>query len=314
MRGKERFGAKEHELLPKRVSQWQQGLDQVDFSRPSPDDQARIGLWLPEAEFLVAVENPFRLFVYLQNWLHFRLPLMKLLKEENRFVPPRAPMWRILLERFPSTSDTTAERNSSGKAAKKHKAKLDACAYFSKLFNEEVPLHPAPGGTIIWRTHTMDQRSFQGSKPPESARKPIGEIAWELSEMGFRVDLYEADYRQVPPPPHDTVMALDDMTTRRALVTKVWPDGHFLFPTTPACPTQGLWAENIRDRACALDGLRCLFRRWPAHPASFDTVGELTRATDVQTLEQFERAAIRYYCQQFFEMFGRAPVVPRVLP
>lgn len=310
---------------------WQKALDEVDFSKASPDDQERLGLWLPEAETLVAVSNPTRLYVYLCNWLEHRTLLMSLLHNDNRYIPPRPPMWRIFLERFPPQENPPYSSTSRSHQAphavssqnvsksKKRLEKEEVCRQFSALLDREITLSRTPIDTITWRATPLEKKAFKGETVPQRLVMPIREIAWELAEMGFRIDLYEADRRMVPSPPSDIVgqahkPAQDDIIFRRNLLSNVWADGHYLYPRLPPCPTLGLSAEKLCERASGLEGLRQVFVRWPGHPPSFDQVDVLSSLSTKDSLEQFEHAASTYYCQTFFELFGRAPAVPRVYP
>ena len=313
---------------------WQKALDQVDFSKPSPDDQERLGLFMPEAEILVAVNNPMRLFVYLCNWLESRTLVMRLLHSEHRFAPPRPPVWRVLLERFPpqepqtnvsasssrQVADAPSRKHTSKPKPKKRQEKEDGCRLFSALFDQEITLERTPVEAITWRAMRLEKKAFEGESVPQRLVAPIREIAWELAEMGFRMDLYEADRRMVaahPPPAVDgqaRASAQDEIISRRNLLTNVWGDGHYLYPTLPPCPTMGLSADSLEKRASGLEGLRQVFVRWPSHPALFDETGVLSSQSSKDTLEQFEHAASAYYCQTFYQQFGRAPAVPRIHP
>ena len=224
-------------------------------------------------------------------------------------------MWRILLERFPPYGEAlTTPSSDLPVKTKKRQQKIDACNHFSQLFHTDVPLFVPFPDHLTWRGTTMWKRSFEGQDLPESLVYTVREIAWELSEVGFRVDLYELDRQLVPDAAEPRHGSPDDLINRRRRMVDVTLDGHFLYPKLPPSSRSGLWVEDISDRADALEAFRRLLIRWPRHPPSFDNVGPLTRQTPISVLRDFEQQAVEYYCQTFYEKLGRAPVVPRVLP
>ena len=314
-RGRDRVEEKIHSLLPRRVTVWQMALEQVDFSRPAPGDQGRMGLWLPEAEFVVGPAQPWRLYAYLGNWIRARCAFWRLLSKMQRFEPPRASSWRIFIGRLPENPDeenearTAVERKqrSVHQRAKRQQEREDACGYFAALLKQEVRPREPLLEEVTWRGCKLTQADIAGGELPPAIRRAVREMAWELSETAFRVELYELD-RHLVPAARECYQ--DYEWQRRRLVTAVFPDHHFAIPALPASSRGGLSATDLRGRAECLEGLRRVLVRWPRAPRMFSRV-RIDCNTPRDDLRAFEWEAASFYCQQFYESFGRPAVVPR---
>ena len=133
---------------------------------------------------------------------------------------------------------------------------------------------------------------------------------WELSEVAFRVELLELDRHLVPAPIHEEQLF---EAKRRALIAAIFPDEHCTIPSTPPPKDRGLSACTIEGRMQSLEALRRLVVRWPEHPPHFDHF-TLTMPSERARLLAFERDVAFFYVQNFYQMSGRAAVVPRILP
>ncbi|KIP03040.1 hypothetical protein PHLGIDRAFT_16136 [Phlebiopsis gigantea 11061_1 CR5-6] len=298
-----------------RVTAWQMALETVDFSRPAPGDQDRLGLWLPEPEFVVGPTQSWRMHAYLGNWLRARRAMWQLLSKMQRFQPPRANTWRVFIGRLPDNPDDEEEvpapqaerkQRSVNQRAKRRQERQDTCAYFSALLKQEVHSREPLLDEIAWGGRKLTQAEIVGTTSA-SAATAIREICWELSEVAFRVELYELDRRLVPPARERSE---SDELERRKLITSVFPDQHFALPTIPPRPRQGLFALELGDRWESLEGLRLVMVRWPHSPSSFRQL-HLHRQSARVDLRRFEWEAAAFYCQVFYENFGRAAAVPR---
>lgn len=173
-----------------------------------------------------------------------------------------------------------------------------------------MPPHAPLPSFVDWQHTLITLQDLESRTPRESITKAIREIAWELSELAFRVELYELDRFMCPASRGELDVPEND---RRKLLERVFPDCHFVLPLTPPRHHQGLFAPDVRDRAWSLEGLRRLIIRWPSHPRAFDKIVFTPTSPDDELLA-FEREAAALYCQQFYEWLGRAPVVPRSPP
>ncbi|GJE86778.1 hypothetical protein PsYK624_028600 [Phanerochaete sordida] len=318
----ERFKYQEHELLPPRVAAWQEGLNTLN---PSKRCEALIGLWFPEPEMLVMPQNKLRLLVYISNWVSMRTPLFALLGRPSLHSPSEKEKQASESQRTPASSSKSTARggapgkatsSSSSQAAKKeaaqkrHQQKEAVCAYFSALFGlKERPLklRAEPISSFVWRgtAYALDCAAAQAGRMPLPA-DVVQEIAWELAEVAFRVEVCELDARMVQ---RKGQRALH---LRHELLAVVFPGGHWSKPDLPP-PLNGLWAEAISDRVERLEGLRLLLLRWPGCLDALKTQ-RFQRGVPADDSLELERAIVRFYCECAFQKFGRAAAVPRMLP
>ena len=132
------------------------------------------------------------------------------------------------------------------------------------------------------------------------------EIAWELADVAFRVELCELDRRTVS---QDGAGAF---RRRSKLLSVIFPGVHWSRPELPPL-REGLHARDIRDRSRSLEGLRQLLCRWEGCPQEFLEL-RLDAKTSVDDLAEFERKAAAFYCQIAYQKLGRAAAVPRAIP
>ena len=298
---------KTHAMLPRRLPVWQDAVMAVDLTRPCPDDAHRLGLWLPEAEFVMTVQQTRRLFVYMGNWLRHRCAILSTLDGPARYAPPRPGWWRTLLARFPkSPNDRDGDKPGE---KKRRKEKDEACDFFTELLGEPISVYAPIPNAFVWRGVTVSETLLETGQLEDYLPR-LQEIGWELAEVGFRVELFELDRFHVP----ERLQNSDAFEQRRReLLAEVFGDGHHLFPSLP--PANGLFSmPDIHRRAACLDALRRLLCHWPSHPSHFDTLVLRADEPSAHTLETFEHEAARFYCQQFYEWAGRAPSLPREPP
>lgn len=334
MAGLERFPNTQHALLPPRAPAWAMAMEQVDTTRPRAP---REDLWLPEAEFIVGPLKSWRLTAYVTNWLQARLPILSLLGECSRYesIPPR--WWRTFLGRFPPLSEeelrAKAVRHAASKKRKRPNGKRpndphpndkraddnaededdreEAFRHFSRLLSRGQPVviesHPLCPATVMWRGQTVSIVGHETSDP-EVPAQVVQEIVWELSEVGFRVELAELDLALVP------VRGAEDRAQRDALLANIFP-GDRLY-TMPRLPPhdRNLAAAKMDNRRDAVEALRLFVCRWPQCPGVFRAKPVFIGAFKEDDSRVFERKLALYYCQTFFNTFGRAPCVPRVFP
>ena len=135
-------------------------------------------------------------------------------------------------------------------------------------------------------------------------------IAWELHEVGFRCELTELDLYLVPSGESDLVADQE----RRQLIGAVFPAQRGLvLQQLPAAP-DGLASLEARARAPYLEALRQVLCRWPFVP---DVLKNSVPFPSISSLVMFgerELQLLLFYCQTFFEVCGRAPIVPRCIP
>lgn len=170
----------------------------------------------------------------------------------------------------------------------------------------EMPSH------VFWRSVVIPQTAFESGSNLGPYAAAIREMAWELSEVAFRVELYELDHYLVPPSSEQVRDYCENK--RRHLVGEVFQSSQFVvLGFLPDC-TVRLSARHIHDWASALNALQILILRWPRHPGHFNGLQQLSRRTSENVLASFEQDAAVHYCQRFYKWSERAAIVPWVWP
>lgn len=334
----ERFKALEHELLPARLPVWQEALDALDLKQPC---EALVGTWFPEPELLVSPSSKIRLLTYISNWMSLRVPLLARLGRQTIYAPVTQNSWRTLLSRFPEQSDEEkraseqlktlagSSKNTSSRASgeqssssyaqtsaqgakreaaaqRRHQQKEAVCRYFTAFLGFQSPLllRIELIQSFVWRdvVVTLDKAAAQAGEMSVPA-DIIREIAWELGEVAFRVEVCELDMRM------SVQQGARALRIRHELLEYAFPGAHWSRPDYPR-PLQGLPAEASNDRVDTLESLRILVSRWPGCPPVLQTK---SFRYGVDTTE-LERVLAKFYCQCAFLKFGRAAAVPRQLP
>jgi hypothetical protein len=101
-------------------------------------------------------------------------------------------------------------------------------------------------------------------------------------------------------------------------VCSVFPgDGGYLVGKMPSS-NQGLAAESWEDRLPYVENFRVLVSDWPGDQAiTLKKMKVLSSPFFTQShydVERVERIVVPFYCQVFFDYFGRAPITPHRIP
>lgn len=146
----------------------------------------------------------------------------------------------------------------------------------------------------------------------------VREILWELAELEWRYELLALDriaaasrWRE---PDADIV--------RTDMVTQVFAPSNSFVYAPDTFPVENPWitAATRARRLPALQALRNLVVFWPGCPPVLKTrmfVSVLLPPPPTQDAWDFaelEAIMLVFYCQTFFDVFGRPPVLPHRLP
>ena len=287
----------EHTLLPPRIPVWSEALINVDRSQPAPPHEEGFRYWVPEPAALVNVTQE-RAVRYITNWLRVRTAWFWVIERAQ-------PDWRILSMKnwrdLLNYNATTAK--DLQKTTRRASEQRVAFQYFAAVFGHDNILQEA--ANVEWF----------GEPVVDLGEQTIKEVMWEVCDVGFRVELRHLDRILVPPP-----VIMNDWESRRRfevdrerIIEAVFDGRAFVSDTLPTS-NAGLAAQDIRERAPSLDGLRRLVMRWPHVPQTIRDYPMLTETTPIDDLERAEREMSCYYCQTFFEHSGRAPILPRRFP
>lgn len=251
--------------------------------------------WLPDPRVVIssAVEDRQRRFVY--NWLRVREAWLYILTHysmrDEVIGPLKPPQWREYLNNSPESQSRLS------KPTKRAEQNREVVAIFKKVFDGEIPGAEVPP---MW--FGVNANDLVG---PQWIRL-CQEVTWELSEIGFRFELSELDRQLVP--------ECDELVEQRArqdLINQIFPHDRGIIMKRLPDTTNGLASSSPKDRAAHLENLRLLVSRWPNVPASVKQSVPFTSITSPSVFEQREIEITAFYCQTFFDLAGRAPIIPR---
>lgn len=289
--GRSKFDDFVHERMPPPMQVWQSALQNVDRSNPpvSSDSEAWM-YWLPDAAVVVGPTSDERITRHVRHWLQVRVPWLYLLRHRQLRRQLPVHVWRTFLNDGPGP-------NKPSTVAKKARAKARVIEILEEVFKAEN-VQPEVHGIPAWFDEVV-------SSPPPT--RICQEIAWELCELGFRVELDELDHALIP--------RTDDRGLERAeLIDQVSPGcRHWYFRAFPQNST-GLTSYELHDRIPCLEALRRLMLDWPNVPHDLKESPSLDLTTSPDTVTTVERAIASFYVQSFFDVSGRAAVIPRRLP
>jgi hypothetical protein len=162
----------------------------------------------------------------------------------------------------------------------------------------------------------------------EDLRKVItpavtAEVIWELRENTWHLELMALDQALAPdfwPPAAEDLVdssgARHTRLQREMAIRRVIParDGEELgeiFVTEIPTVDRGLASYHWSNRHGYLIALRELMLSWHKCP---ETIVNADTARVELPSRQLERLLVKFYCESFFDTFGRAPIVPCRLP
>lgn len=152
-----------------------------------------------------------------------------------------------------------------------------------------------------------------GNERIPSSLQQTREIMWDLVQLGFRYELTELDRSLAPIEVSDVDAKIVAEATRRREIQAIFQDRPAVPRSLPVADRAGLWATEIKDRVASLEALRALVSRWPDAPTALRNA-HLNDTDTVQHLVEMERLICQYYVQTFWEIAGRAAIVPRHFP
>ncbi|KAJ3557757.1 hypothetical protein NP233_g11662 [Leucocoprinus birnbaumii] len=142
-------------------------------------------------------------------------------------------------------------------------------------------------------------------------------VTWYCQEHNFRLELVQLD-RTVLPDIWGTAHGTAD---RNAKLDALWPNNFLLMHDVPVS-SAGISALYSIDRREYLEAFRVLLLAYPGEaPRYLATLvthknNPITgrKEWNQSLLNEVEAAAAKFYCQTFFDYFGRAPSVPHIRP
>ncbi|KAF9033872.1 hypothetical protein BJ165DRAFT_1318108, partial [Panaeolus papilionaceus] len=142
-----------------------------------------------------------------------------------------------------------------------------------------------------------------GALPPPST---IRKFLFELYELNFRKELLLLHRTAHPKCSNDA-----EKQAREFEVRSLFPNMTYYIPSLDP-PNSGLAADDIKSRLPFLLILASLMNSWKGEKPPILAIGRRRsiEGISLQEAHQLEQAVASYYCQQFYNYFRRAALIP----
>jgi hypothetical protein len=232
---------------------------------------------------------------YIESWLRVRDTwFMRLAKESCLALSSQS--WRTFL-----AMDSSTPEKGETKAARRRQEVLDMLLPSTDVY-PEVGKRSGFMGPIVWQGREYPP----GALPPENV---IREILWELYEVNFIHELQSLDRRACK---DLDLSSASQLFEREIKISQCFHTSSFRHVPIPSANI-GLADDDFDKRFCFVTGLAFVMNSWKGEKPALLS-GDLYRLElNPDGAKDFEEVATRYYCQQFFNYFGRAPQVPHRL-
>jgi hypothetical protein len=188
------------------------------------------------------------------------------------------------------------------RAAKRRQQILVMLTPKTDLF-PDVKTRSTTGEPITWQ----GRKYIPGVLPADHI---IREILWELYQLNFYYELLSLDRRAC------TNLTTSDnlqLIYRQTLISECFPVDPF---TSTSLPSRncGLAGPDVEERLPFVLALVRVMQSWKgAKPPVFELAAKSFHEISASHATELEEAATKYYCQQFFNYFGCAALVPHRL-
>ena len=285
-RGRDKFLEVSHPWMPAALASWACSMGAVD--RSGKVTPGRWGYWIPEPGLLLGPKDPLRLQKYVMSWLRAR-PFWLYVLQAPAYgfleTAHRTQVWRDFLNGV----------EGDAKSFTKHgKRVFEIKHLFSRVFSEQMDA----GGAAEWHGRTISDVDDK-----------IGLLVmWEAFELGFRYELSALDHElRFESPAQEP--------ERLARLARVFPEeSMYAVLRLPTPDSRSLGAPLPHHRIPSLNALREILIRWPSCPMEIKASTPLGTSASEQAIEELELKLAGFYTQMFFDVAGRAPLVPHCFP
>ncbi|KAJ8094114.1 hypothetical protein PM082_023322 [Marasmius tenuissimus] len=276
---------------------WVEALQAVDRSRrPKKSDVPNGGYCFPDPG-MILFAPPEKRARLLRKWLQYRSVLVFRHTMQDSNIASRAwspRQWQLLL----AMTDDHPSKEGSFVAQER--------AVVQELLGRCLTHY----GLTHVQTQT-DQNSFtwrKESRPVTHLSDPqqVREIVWELFELNFRFEFLALDCK------HSGTYVIRPELLRCFAGTPTAGDfTHMDFQSAHCGPA----AREAKERDAYLIKMCEVFGSWPEGGTAGKLLNGRTEVGQFSELElkELERWATRFYCQTFYENFGRPPILPHAL-
>ncbi|KIY46362.1 hypothetical protein FISHEDRAFT_75699 [Fistulina hepatica ATCC 64428] len=287
-------------LMPSKPSAWFYAFEdaEVDVGLPRQMSQDLRHYFFPSATLFANASSPARQLANTMNWLFMRSAWIGHLMSMHQPHGLQAQEWRDLL-------GMTAYHSRRGETthAQRHAEEILDRVFPGHRFNQQGP-------TIVYHQRTLPTNCI----PPDDI---LRDIIWEVNEANLRMEVASLLTLEGE---EKNILQVDD------ILRPIFPGPEnttftFWMPIPSAQGhNRGLSADRWQDRVDAVTHLgRHLASVWdddamPEAMLRLRTIWNLhTTDLNADEFHALEKMIAKYYCELFYNNFGRPPTVPRRL-
>jgi hypothetical protein len=231
---------------------------------------------------------------YIESWLRVREAwFMRVANEPSLALSNQH--WRTFL-----SYDNTVLEKKDTKAARRRQEVLDMLLPNPDMY-PGVEKRSSSMGPIVWQ----GREYLSGVLPPENV---VREILWELYECNFIHELQSLDRRAC----NLDLSSAEQLFDRQVEISQCFDENSFQHVPIPS-ENRGLADNDFDKRFRFVTGLVFVMNSWKGDKPAM-LAGDLSRVQlSPDETREMEKVVAKYYCQQFFNYFGRAAQVPHCL-
>jgi hypothetical protein len=282
---------------PYPIPAWSDGLQAVDQARSNLVEATKsmehYGHYtFPDPGLFI---HPGTSMKYIESWLRIREAwLMRVANEPSLALSNQS--WRTYL-----SIDNTVPGKSDTKAARCRQEVLELILPSTDMY-PGVERRSDLKGPVVW----------QGREYPSGVSLPenvVREILWELYELNFIHELQSLDRRACR---NLDLSDASQVFDRQTKISRCFPTSSFQHVSIPSANC-GLADDNFDKRFQSVTGLVFVTEAWKGDKPTMlaGDLSELQLSPDGAM--EMEKVVTKYYCQQFFNYFGRAAQIPHRL-
>jgi hypothetical protein len=232
---------------------------------------------------------------YLESWLRIREAwFMRVAKESSLALSNQS--WRTYL-----STDNTVPGKGDTKAARRRREVFDVLLPKTDIY-PGVEMRSGSTGPIVWQGKEYPS----GVLPPENV---VREVLWELYEANFIHELQSLDRRAC----HNVEsLSATELFERQIEISQCFPTGSFKHVSIPS-GNIGLADDDFDERFGFVTSLVFIMNSWKGDKPAILAGDLLKLELTPDAAVELEKVVAKYYCQQFFNYFGRAAQVPHRL-
>ncbi|KAG7093139.1 hypothetical protein E1B28_009422 [Marasmius oreades] len=287
---------------------WVKALNEIDRTlRPPKDSGKNSGYAFPDPNMILFAPKEKR-FRMLKSWTRFRAVLIFRHMMPASFTSGAwtSEQWRILLALSETYTSSTSNDGFMAKQRQSVYHLLSECFKFHKL---KLNLDNVNTHVFSWRNREVPVRYLNDDEV-------VKEIVWELFELNFRIE-FQALHRRL--------CVTERQPSRNSIGAKSFEGIYSCFYDSKNVnnPTQvdfdgaskGLAAINLEDRNPYMLPFCRVLVQWPGGDIGTELLKNCTVESDLMQsqLAKLENWAVPFYCQSFYSMYGRPPIIPHCL-